>query len=339
VLFQERGFSRWKRLLIDLCLPLAVVGLTYIIVAVSLGYRGPSEFIDWLTLYAHKGKWGDGRLSPHTMIASAMGMAKVFLPRVPGYSWWFAAFGAALCAYAVACVRKGMWASLSAVARQSLPVSVMAWAIPLAVFNFWWCAWNPEFWVLFLLPLITLVALVTTTSVGLLPVGRRQIVAKASLVACLVLQGFALSVYARAEKKQNPVKATAMACAGVLGDGDLMVAASCTDEPVYGLYLADRSAVVISLNGTIASELPKQSPRSAVAGAMLSRLGDMVSEVERNGGKAYVDRDVAAGIVPVGFTTEGLDLRDFRRLLAEHFDVEPVGGDGSDLVYEVRMKK
>lgn len=135
-----------RRLIIPYGAVLAVcVGIPYIGVALSSGFRTPEAVYHWLTDYAQQGTWG-GNLSSEGLRGLRDGLLNtISLQKTPAVAF-----------YALMLVSVGLgWRRL----RSAWGALAVSWLALYGGFFWWWEPWNIEFWIA-LLPLWALLLMV-----------------------------------------------------------------------------------------------------------------------------------------------------------------------------------
>jgi hypothetical protein len=117
------------------------VGLPYLLVGWTSGFRSPDDFYTWATDYAQTGTWG-GNLNTDSLPALRDGLLNT-ISNDATFAWMFYA----LATLGVVMGVRHLWQE-----RRGWLFFGLAWMIPYGAFFWWWEPWNIEFWIV-LLPL------------------------------------------------------------------------------------------------------------------------------------------------------------------------------------------
>ncbi len=283
------------RLLVNLVLPGAAIGLLYVVIARHLGYHGLGGVSYWMTLYAHydMGLWGQSDLSLHTLVAAMLGLASTFAPirLAPAVALFLMIYIAARLVEAPGRVTE----------RYRLFVAMAAWLVPAAIFTAWWTPWNGEFWLCPSIPImITLAGLGPSEGEHgtVRPTPRR--IARLALAGTLVVMLVAAGLHTLAERKPNAMMANAALAAQLARPGDLVLTGPRSAGLYYEIYLVGRPIDVVSVEDVAFT--PDAPGRCEHAPACVADLvAASVQATAARGGRILADRsllDSAFGTAP-----------------------------------------
>ncbi len=324
----------WMRLLRDLVVPLLAVGTVCAVVGTSLGHASPRALWAWLTTYAHLGIWGTTGLSIQTLRAAWIGGRSAFIDS-PGHLQNYLLVVLLGLYVAVSLVGEGK----RTIAERKFVVALLAWWIVSAVFNVWWDGGNREFWILPTLAAVVLLAAIDGGGAGMKSLWVRS-TRSVMLILCLPLLLTSYVMHYRSNQRPNEFRATALVCAEVMRDGDMMLAVGGDRAAYYRVYLIPRRIDVATLNGyDVAGVALRRGTQEAFTRALLDVIAERIGATTSRGGRAFVDSWIQGGDLPTTRLVRDLDVPAFMVGLDERFVLEPVHREGGALIYRVLAKK
>ncbi len=274
------------RLLVNLVLPGAAIGLLYFVIARHLGYHGLGGVSYWMTLYAHydMGLWGQSDLSVHTLVAAALGLALAFAPirLAPAVALFLMIYIAARLVEAPGRVTE----------RHRLFLAMAAWLVPAAIFTAWWTPWNGEFWLCPSIPIMIMLAGLGPSEgeQGALRTTPRR-VARLALAGTLGVMLVAAGLHTLAERKPNAMVADAAVAAKLARPGDLILTGPKSAGLYYEIYLVGRPIEVVSVEDVAFT--PDAPGRCEHAPACVADLvATSVQATAAKGGRILADRSI-----------------------------------------------
>jgi hypothetical protein len=271
------------RLLCNLVLPGAAIGLLYLVVAEHLGYHGLDGISYWMTLYAHTdlGLWGKGDGSLHNLEQATVGLLTTFAPpRIVPF------VGGLLIVYVVARVVE---APRRLLLHRRFFLAMIAWLVPAAVFTTWWTPWNNEFWLCPTIPIMMIAAGLgpgDDERDGTLPRSAR--VAHLALAGALLGMLAAAALFTFANRQPDSMRRDAALAPSVAKPGDLILTGRMTAGLYYQIYLAGRRIDVLTVEDLASPDILLQCRPAPICVADL--LARSARATAARSGRVLVDR-------------------------------------------------
>jgi hypothetical protein len=324
-----RGRARWTALLYSLALPLAAMGVCYVLVAVRLGHRTPDAFWRWLTAYAHLPFWGLGRPNAATLRELVVGTGKALADVTHLPKWILATAAGGLGAFAA--LHAPAW---PAEPRRRFMLAMLAWLLAYGLFMAWWDAGNVESWIVATVPgFLLLAALSASPAAARLPVWRRRL-AWGGLAACLAVVVATDVLAVRRDRVANLPQAAAQQLLPVARAGDLVLTVDTEKGAYFDLYLVGRGVTVEAIDLDLALEASRAG--GPFTPAVVERLAERWRSASSRGARCFVDAWIVRGeISPTRYMLQ-IDAAQFRALFEQTFALQPLPGREPPLVYEIR---
>jgi hypothetical protein len=322
-----------RRLVGMFVLPLAAVALLYLVAGWFAGCRGVPDYWQWLTSYAQAGAWGKGSLSIETILSALFGIgASVirasFVPWQVSFTFLFVLLGVQV-VWPLVVARRN-------IARNwRIAASCLAWLAVQTVFNAWWDAPNPEFWIIALLPGTLILAVFAHSQESLPCRTLPRKTAHVPIVAVTILLVISAIAHYQENNRENLLKLRVDQLATVVEEKDTIVADGTHLLQYCRLYIGNPH--VIAINAHLATEAAKSSTPATFTEALLDALAEKVHSAEQCGRTTFVDRRIVEGTLPATHEMRHFDSERFSSGFVRRFTTTPAGGNGAPLWYAVTI--